>query len=83
MSLRTRILLGSVLLILVPLALFAWGVRGQMQRRLSAQFTERAATLMTIIQEDLATEAADIQRRLDALTGEIDRDNTWRLAIGG
>ncbi len=83
MSLRTRILLGSVLLILVPLALFAWGVRGQMQRRLSAQFTERAATLMTIIQEDLAAEAADIQRRLDALTGEIDRDNTWRLAIGG
>ena len=83
MSLRTRLLLGSTLLVLVPLAVLGWNVREQMQRRLTGQYTERAATLMTIIREDLAAAGVEIDARLSALADQMERDNNLRLALVG
>jgi len=79
--LRNRILLGSGLLILLPLLLLSLGIRAEMQRRLGEQYNERIVTLMTIIQEDLDARAQAVRQRLTNLHRSIDRDNAFRHAI--
>ena len=77
MRLRTRILLASGLLIATPLLLLAAGVRGEMQRRLTSQYTARVNTLAEIIAEDLGTvtrEVTDLQfwsMRLTAISTRL------------
>ncbi len=81
MSLRTRILLASSLLITVPLLLLAAGIRSGVERRLSAQYTQRVGDLMEIIGEDLAARRADLGRRLARLKDSLADDNRFRLAV--
>jgi len=80
LRLRTRILLASGLLIAVPLLLLTLGIRGEMERRLTAQYTARINTLVGIIDEDLARRRQSLKQHLAALKSEIPEDNRFRLA---
>jgi signal transduction histidine kinase len=80
-SLRTRILLASSLLITVPLLLLAAGIRSGVERRLTSQYTQRVGDLMEIIGEDLAAQRADLGRRLARLKDTLADDNRFRLAV--
>jgi len=79
-SLRSRILLASVLLVIAPLAVLAVGVRHEMARRLTEQYERRVATLAAVIEDDLTRLGDGLGVRLDALSTEIASDNRFRLA---
>lgn len=80
MRLRARILLASALVILVPLAVLAVGVRREMARRLTEQYTRRVDALAGVIDSDLVGRGDAIAERLSALGAEIAADNRFRLA---
>jgi signal transduction histidine kinase len=79
-SLRTRILFASALLVLIPLLLLALGIRREMGRRLTVQYTRRVETLVQVIEDDLTERSRDLAGRLAALKAEIRDDNRFRLA---
>ncbi|MFO7653462.1 MAG: HAMP domain-containing sensor histidine kinase [Candidatus Krumholzibacteriia bacterium] len=83
MSLRSRLILGSVLLVLLPLALLGVGVRLEMQRRLTDQFSERVETLMRASRDELAATSARLDRQLAALAAAARRDNALTLGATG
>jgi signal transduction histidine kinase len=80
LKLRSRILAASGVLILVPLLVLAFGMRSEMRRRLTEQYTARVQALMDIIVADLADTGGDVAARLHALKREIADDNRFRLA---
>jgi signal transduction histidine kinase len=69
-----------VLAVLVPLAALAVGVRREMDRRLTAEYQERVASMVSVIEVDLARESAAVAGRLKALTSDLIRDNRFRLS---
>ncbi len=80
MSLRLRILLASLLLVLLPLVLLTVGIRREMKERLTTQYTRRVGTLMGVIQDDLVERSREMGESLDALKARIADDNRFRLA---
>ena len=64
MSLRTRLLLAFAAVILIPIALLAFGLRQEMTRRLSGEYQLRVDTVVDVIREDLDRESAGIADRL-------------------
>jgi signal transduction histidine kinase len=80
MSLRTRLLLAFAAIVLIPMALLAFGVRQEMSRRLSAEYQQRVDNVVEIIREDLDRESAAIAARLSSLEAALQNDNQFRLA---
>ena len=80
MSLRTRMLLAFGVVVLIPLALLAFGLRQEMTNRLSAEYRIRVATLVKFIREDLQRESTGISKRLASLKESLLSDNDFRLA---
>jgi two-component system, NtrC family, nitrogen regulation sensor histidine kinase NtrY len=80
MSLRTRLLLAFAAVVLIPIALLAFGLRQEMTRRLSAEYQRRVDGVVEIIKEDLARESAGIADRLASLESALLNDNRFRLA---
>jgi signal transduction histidine kinase len=80
MSLRTRLLLAFGGVVLVPIALLAFGLRQEMDRRLSAEYQVRVDAVVDTIREDLALEGAGIADRLASLESALLTDNRFRLA---
>jgi signal transduction histidine kinase len=80
MSLRTRLLLAFAAIVLIPMALLAFGVRQEMSRRLSAEYQQRVDNVVEIIREDLDRESAAIAARLSSLEAALQSDNQFRLA---
>jgi signal transduction histidine kinase len=81
MSFRARLFVAFIIVVLVPLAAFALGVRQEMNRRLTSQYAERVSALVSVIEADLARESAAVAGRLAALASDIGRDNRFRLAV--
>jgi len=80
MSLRVRILLGSSLLIILPL-LGVWQiVRTGVSDRFTAQDTQRVEDQMRVAREDLDRQSARLAGLLDALADGLRADNRFRLA---
>ena len=74
MSLRTRLLLAFAAIVLIPMALLAFGLRQEMNRRLSEEYQLRVDRVVEVIREDLARESAGIAERLESLeTGAAER----------
>ena len=67
MSLRTRLLLAFAAVVLIPIALLAFGLRQEMTRRLSEEYQLRVDAVVEVIREDLARESAGIAERLASL----------------
>ena len=83
MSLRTRLLLAFAAVVLIPIALLAFGLRQEMSRRLSAEYQRRVDGVVEVIREDLARESAGIAERLASLERALVNDNRFRLGGGG
>lgn len=84
MTLRTRILVASVFLILLPLLVLAGILRNGTRDRLSRQYDRRVRTLSVIIHSDLEERSRNIRERLAALKAEMIGDNRfwWAAAEG-
>ncbi len=80
MSFGTRLLLAVLIAVLVPLGALAYGVRQEMERRLTAEYENRAASMASVIEADLAKESAAIAGRLSELAADLARSNRFRLA---
>ncbi len=80
MSLRTRLLIAFAAVVLIPMALLAFGLRQDAYRRLSAEYQQRVNAVVETIREDLARESAGIDERLASLEQALVTDNRFRLA---
>lgn len=80
MSLRTRLLLAFAVVVLIPIALLAIGLRQEMIKHLSAEYQLRVDGAVEIIREDLARESAGIAERLASLETALLNDNRFRQA---
>ena len=83
MSLRSRLLLAFALVVLVPIALLALGIRQDITRRLSDEYQVRVNSVVDVIGEDLGLEAAGIGERVASLKTQIVDDGRFRLAVAG
>jgi signal transduction histidine kinase len=84
MSLRTRLLLAFAAIVLIPMALLAFGLRQEMNRRLSEEYQLRVDRVVEVIREDLARESAGIAKRLESLEAALLSDNRFRgAAVAG
>jgi signal transduction histidine kinase len=80
MSLRTRLLVAFAVVVLIPMALLAFGLRQEMTRRLTNEYQLRVDTVVDDIQKDLNRESAGIGDRLASLESALVNDNRFRLA---
>ena len=83
MSFRTRLLVAFGVAVLVPLLLFAAGVRREMDRRLTAEYRARVGAAVEVVRAQLDRESVDIAGRLAAFAVALPRDNRFRLALQG
>jgi len=84
MSLRSRLLLAFAAVVLIPIGLLAFGVRYEMNRRLSEEYQRRVDRVVQVIDEDLARESAAIAERLASLERALLNDNRFRSgAVAG
>jgi signal transduction histidine kinase len=79
-SFRTRLFLATLVAILIPLGALAYGVRREMDRRLTVEYENRAGSVVAAIRSDLDRESAAVAARLEALSTDLGRDNRFRLA---
>jgi signal transduction histidine kinase len=79
-SFRTRLFLGLLLAVVIPLTAFAYGVRSEMERRLASEYHDRIASLSQVIAADLDEESRTVAARLRVLASELARDDRFRLA---
>ncbi|MEO7138283.1 MAG: HAMP domain-containing protein, partial [Gemmatimonadales bacterium] len=81
MSFRTRLFLGILVAILLPLGAFAYGVRREMEQRLTTEYEGRAGSMAEVIAGDLARESGAVAARLRELSAGLSRNNGFRLAV--
>ena len=79
-SLRTRLLLAFAVVVVIPIALLAVGLRQEMVRRLTQEYETRLAAMVEVIRDDLQLEGAAIDGRLALLARAIQNDNGFRRA---
>jgi signal transduction histidine kinase len=82
-SFRARLLVAFGVAVLVPLLVFAAGVRREMDRRLTAEYHARVDAAVGVVRSQLDRESADIAARLSALADALPQDNRLRLAVQG
>lgn len=80
MSFRTRLFFGILVAVLVPLGALVYGVRREMERRLTAEYEGRVGSMAEAIAADLARESGNTATRLRALSADLGRNNRFRLA---
>jgi signal transduction histidine kinase len=79
-SFQSRLFLAIVVAVLLPLGALAFGVRREMERRLTTEYENRVTSLAAVVDADLARESATIAARLSALGRDLAHDNRFRLA---
>lgn len=80
MTFHTRLLVAFLLAVLLPMIALALFVRDEMADRLTAQYERRVASLVAVIEKDLAEESRMIAASLAALRRAIVDDNSFRRA---
>ena len=80
MSFRTRLLLTVAAVALGSLAVLAFGLRREVDTRLSADYARRVAATVSAIEVNLGLEGDEIAEPLAALGRALQRDNRFRLA---
>ncbi|HYC31475.1 MAG TPA: HAMP domain-containing protein, partial [Gemmatimonadales bacterium] len=83
MSFRARLFLAFTAAVLLPLALLAWGVRREIERRLSAERDLRVGRVAAGLEAELAATGASVAARLAELGEQLAADNRFRLAVRG
>jgi len=82
-SFRARLFLVSTLAVLVPLAVLAFGVRREMDRRLGDEGRRRGAAAVGRLGVELARARERVVARLEALSRDLAADNRFRLGLLG
>jgi signal transduction histidine kinase len=80
MTFRTRLFLGILVAVLLPLGALAYGVRREMERRLTAEYEGRVGSMASVVGADLDRESGTVAARLAALASELARSDRFRLA---
>jgi len=80
MTFRTRILLATVPVVLVPLVVFGLGVRRAMRQQIAGQYRGRMTALVDLIGQDLERQGSLLATRLARLRETAVQDNRFRLA---
>ncbi|MFW6200555.1 MAG: sensor histidine kinase [Gemmatimonadota bacterium] len=80
MSLRGRILLSLLVVVLVPASVMWFGARREIEERLRSQYRDRVASLSAVVEEDLEREGREIHQRLSAFRESLAGDNRFRTA---
>ena len=83
MTFRRRAFVALALAAVAPLAVLAFGVRGEISRRLSSESARRGDAAVDALRDDLARENADLATKLARLSDELGRDNRLRLTLLG
>ncbi len=78
---RTRILLATAPVVLVPLVVFGLAVRLAVRHRVAAQYRERTAALVGLIGRDLDRQGTVVATRLARLRAAAVADNRLRQAV--
>ena len=81
MTFRTRVALALGLGALLPLVLFAYGVRQEMTRRLTTQADERVRLQIDKARGLMTAESQAIDSRLGRLAAQLADNNQLRLAV--
>jgi signal transduction histidine kinase len=79
-TLRTRLRLAFLAIVLLPVVGFALGVRKAMSDRLTAQYQRRVEALVDVIRDDLNAKSEEIRHKLATLAVSATQDNRLRLA---
>ena len=80
MTFRTRILLATAPVVLVPLVVFGLAVRLAVRHRVAAQYRSRTTALVALIGRDLERQGTVVATRLARLRTAAVADNSLRLA---
>jgi len=78
---RTRLFLAFLTVLLIPFAVLAFGVRWEVDRRLTAEYGRRVRALAAVTEEDLRRQSGDVAARLHALRDQLAAENRFRLAV--
>ncbi len=81
MRLRTRVLTGGIVLVLVPLTVLVLTLRTHTANRLVEQYTHRIDTLVSVLDADLDDQSSRLRARLRALGRDLGADNALRHAL--
>lgn len=81
MTFRTRVLLSTAPVVLVPLVVFGLGVRRVVRQHFAEQYQARAAALVALIGQDLQRQGTRVADRLAALHDAAVADNRLRLGV--
>jgi signal transduction histidine kinase len=80
MTFHYRLRLTMLFAVLVPMGSLALFIREEMSDRLTTQYEDRVASLITVIEDDLEREGRKISNSLAALRRAIIDDNRFRRA---
>jgi signal transduction histidine kinase len=83
MTFRARVLAGFLVVVLVPLLVFAVGTRRLVRERLAAQYDRRVELLVTMLEQDMAQQGRAVTERIEALAGLLAEDNRFRQELQG
>ena len=83
MTFRTRMLSGFLLLVLLPLLIFAVGIRRVVRERLVAQYDRRVELLVSMVDRDMTRQGVAVAVRLEALARSLTEDNRFRRGVQG
>jgi len=81
MTFRTRLLTAFGVVVLIPLLVFGLGIRREMSRRVTDEYQRRVATLVDVINADIARENDRIAGRLAAMKSSLQGDNSFRATV--
>ena len=76
-------LLAFAVVVLIPIALLALGIRQDITRRLSKEYQVRVDSVVEVTGEDLRRESAGIGERLGSLKNALLNDQKFRFAVAG
>jgi signal transduction histidine kinase len=80
MSFRARLFVALVVAVLIPVLALMYGVRREMERRLTREYETRVGAMASVIAADLEQESSGLGARLAALDSALSHDDRFRLA---
>jgi signal transduction histidine kinase len=73
-SFRARVLIASVIVAVAPLALLTFGIRREVEKRLTAQYRARVDAAITAVRDDVRRQGETLDARLAALASGLEDD---------
>jgi len=80
-SFRTRVLIASVIVALTPLALLTFGIRREVEKRLTAQYRARVDAAIAAVRDDVHRQGRTLDARLAALASGLEDDAGVRAGM--